>query len=113
MDLVVNKVMELKVVHDPDGDGVVEGLACSAVVKGHLARFVHARHFEALRDILFLCAVKDRGHDLPAETLCRDSEVNLKHLTDVHSRRHAHRVEDYIKGSAVCHERHILRREDP
>ena len=140
MDLIVNKVMELEVVHDSNGYRVVERLARSAVVedrlsvddlllflagdgigngKGRLSVgalageniTLESRHLEALGNILLRCTVEYGGHYLPAETLCRDTKVNLKHLTDVHSGRNAEGVEHDIKRSAVGQEGHILGRK--
>ena len=62
-------------------------------------------------NIAFQCAVEDRGCNLPAECFCNQTEVNFQHLTDVHTGRHAQRVENYLKRSSVFHERHIFLRE--
>ena len=35
-------------------------------------------------------------------------EMRLEDLADVHSARHAERVEDHVDGRAVLHERHVL-----
>ena len=140
MDLIVNKVMELEVIHDTHGYGVIERLAGTAVVKHGLAvddlqlRFTgfgvgdlaglltvniftgeyvtpHTRHLHAFENVLLVRTVENGGHDLPAELACGNAEVDLKHLTDVHSGRNAQRVKNDIKGSSVGQERHILGRE--
>ena len=114
MDLIVNQMMKLEVVHDTDGYGVVECLAGASVIKdglavddlelrlsglgiGDLAGLLtvniltredvapHSRHLHALKNVLFVCAVKHGGHDLPSQLTGSNSEVDLKHLTDVHT----------------------------
>ena len=111
MDLIVDQVMELEIVHDADSYGVVERLARSAVVKCCLAGERDARHFLEFGDIGFVGAVENGRHDLDAELPCRVAEVYFKHLTDVHTRRNAQRIENYIERSTVREERHVFRRE--
>ena len=85
MDLIINKVVELQVVHDTNGNSVIERLTCTSVTKNDLAVLVHACFLEALTDILLVCAVEYRGHYLPAKLSCSHTEMNFKHLTDVHT----------------------------
>ena len=108
MDLLVNEVMELEVVHVSDGYGVVEGLARSAVDEGGLAVLTVARVLERLEDIAFVSAVEYGSHNLPAERLCGVAEVNLENLTDVHTGRYAEGVEYDVERGAVGQEGHIL-----
>ena len=49
--------------------------------------------------------------DLLAQTLSRPTEMGLQHLTDVHARGHAERVQDDVDRHAVGRERHILDRD--
>ena len=50
--------------------------------------------------------------DAPTDALGGPAEVNFEHLTDVHTRRHAQRVQDDVGGTAVCHVRHVFDRAD-
>ena len=137
MYLIINKVVQLEVVHIADCYLVIELFACSSVIDGELAVLSHAQcvgidevlhfmngelvifmlevillcHFKALADISLVRAVKYRGHYLPAQCLCSHTEMHLKHLTDVHTRRYAQRVKADIKRSTVLEERHILLRK--
>ena len=165
MDLIVNEVMQLEVVHDTYGYGVIERLTCTSVVQSGLTvynsdrlslhKLIDKLHivaylrvylfiillarlginglyeesltfnvlagtditevvcgFKTLYDILLACAIEHRSHDLPSELLCSNTEVHLKHLTDIHTRRNAQRVKNDIKRSTVSKERHILGRKN-
>ena len=50
--------------------------------------------------------------DTPADALGGPAEVNFEHLTDVHTRRHAQRVQDDVGGTTVGHVRHVFDRAD-
>ena len=164
MDLIVNQVMELEVVHDTNSNRVIKGFTCTAIIENGLTvndeelvfcsesfdeffsvgcivfdLFVcycsilmsylleevltidvfegenlslEACHAETLCNVFFLSTVEYGSHDLPAKLLSCDTEVNLKYLTDVHSRRYAQRVEYDIQRSTVCKEGHIFGRKN-
>src|SRR5207342_2816871 len=65
-----------------------------------------------------LAQVRDRGlrlqHavDLLPESLRRPTQVRLEDLPDVHSARHAQRIQHDVDGLAVGHVRHVLDRDD-
>lgn len=138
VDLIVNKVMELKIIHDADGYGVIKLPAGSAVGKDGLAVHAELRHLggvefnalllglllslfhsaavclrKCLGDILLMGAVEYGGHYLVAERSCGKAEVNLENLTDIHSAGNAEGIKNYIKRCAVGQEGHILLRKDP
>ena len=71
------------------------------------------RFLEVVEDLLLLDAVEDRRGDLEAERLGRDAEVRFEHLADVHTRRHAERVQADVDRRAVREERHVFFRHDP
>ena len=50
--------------------------------------------------------------DLEAERLGGDAQVRFEHLADVHTRRHAERVQADFHRSAVREERHVFLRHD-
>ncbi len=68
--------------------------------------------FKRFRDLGLLCAVENRSHDLPSEFRRGSSEMDFKHLTDVHSGRNAERVKHDVERSSVFKERHILLRKN-
>ena len=92
MDLVVDQVVELEVIHVADGDRVVEQLARAPVVQPGLAVPRQPRLLEAVGDIVLVRAVEDGGHDLPAKLGRRAPEMDLEHLADVHAARDAQGV---------------------
>ena len=128
MNLIINKVMQLKVVHITNGNGVIELLARSAVDKRGLAVLRPGQLCEVkpcavlaeesvallvrlavkLADILLVSAVENGCRNLPAERLCNIAEVNLEYLSDIHSRRNAEGVKNDIQRSTVGQEGHIL-----
>ena len=105
MDLIVNEVVELEVVHITDSYGAVKLLACTSVCKLCLAVLAHGNLgevdlsrililvvctlcfclFKASSYIGFVSAVKYRGHYLPVKSLTSITEVYFKYLTDIHS----------------------------
>ena len=112
MDLIVNQMVQLQEVHIADGDLVVEALAGAAVVQPALALGVETRLDELLADVLVARAVEDRRCDLVAEGLGGVAQMDLEHLTDVHTGRNAQRVQHDIKRRTVGHEGHILLRQN-
>ena len=112
MDLIINQMVELQVVHDSDCYTVIERLTGTSVTKLDLTVFSHSRFTEACADIFLVCAVKYRSHYLPAELLRSHSEMYFENLTDVHSGRNAQRVKNDVKRCTVGQEGHILLRKD-
>ena len=112
MDLIVNKVEQLEVVHDTDRYGVIKLASGASVGKDRLTVLTDTEILEHFLDIRFVCAVEYWSHNSPAEMLCGKSEVDLKNLTDIHSGRNAQRVKNDIKRGAVLKEWHILLRKN-
>ena len=112
MDLIINKVVQLKEVDPADGDIVVKLFAGAAVVQLALAVLTQAGLTQSVTDGLLVGAVEDRSCDLPAESLCGIAEVDFQDLTDIHTGRNAQRIKDDIKRSAVGQIRHILTGQD-
>ena len=108
MNLVIDKVEKLEVIHDADRYGVIKASARASVGEDGLAVLTQTRLTEGFTDIGLMCAVKDGGFNLISEMLRGKAEVNLEHLTDIHSGRNAQRIKHYIKRSAVGQEGHIL-----
>ena len=112
MNLIVNKVKQLEVVHDTDRYGVIKLASGASVSKDRLTVLTNTELLEHFLDISFVCAVEYGSHNSPAEMLCGKSEVDLKNLTDIHSGRNTQRVKNDIKRSAVLKEGHILLRKN-
>ena len=112
MHLVVNKVVQLEEVHNADRDVFVKFFAGASVDKGRFAVGGKAGFFKGGSDVVLMSAVKDGSHNLPAELTAGKAEVNLKNLTDVHTRGNAEGVKHNVKRSAVLKEGHILLRKN-
>ena len=112
MDLVVHQMVQLQVVHIAYGYPVLEGLAGAAVVKHRLAVPVLACLYQHGLYVLLGSAIEYGGSDVPAKGLGGHAQMQLKHLTYIHSGRNAQRVQDYLQGSAVGQERHVLLAHD-
>ena len=89
MNLIVNQVMELEVVHITNGNGVIKIFARPAVLEPRLAVLAQSRLLERLEDILLVSAVEYGRHNLPAERLRGIAQMHLEHLPDVHTGRNA------------------------
>ena len=111
MNLIVNKVEQLEVIHDADGDGIVKLSAGASVVKHRLTVLSESRLLERFADIFLVRAVKDGGLYLVAQMLRGKAEMHLEHLTDIHSGGNAQGVEHDIERRAVRKEGHILLRK--
>ena len=57
-------------------------------------------------------AIEHRGAGVEAQHLSRAAQVRLQHLSQVHPRRHAHRIQDDVQRGAVGQARHVLDRQD-
>src|SRR5690606_21118393 len=142
VDLVVHEVVQLEDVHVADRDRVRVRLAGTTVdqvrlaVGAHdrLARRAGQRRTEQAADLVLFRTVEHRGGDggaggdlavllgdvdgplgvaldLPA-LLGDPAEVDLEHLTEVHSTGDTHRVEEHVERRTVLEERHVLFGED-
>ena len=92
---------------------VVEPLAGAAVVQPVLAVLgARPASSQGVGDVLLVGAVEDGGGHLPAQGLGGVAQMDLQHLTDVHTGGHAQRVEHDIQRGAVGQEGHILLGQD-
>ena len=85
MDLVVYQMVEFEHVHVSDCYRAVEIFTGAPVSESQLSCLRIAFFFEHLDYVFFSGSVKYRGRDVPALGLGRQPEVNLKHLSYVHS----------------------------
>src|ERR1035437_9257320 len=93
VDLVLDQVVELEHVDDPDRDVVVEGVASAPVAQLDLAAAGQARALQLILDQLLRSSVEDRGGDLHPHRGGGPAQVGLEDLAQVHPARHAERVE--------------------
>src|SRR5574344_582769 len=126
VDLIFDQVTQLQVIHITDRDGVQERLAGAAVVNLGLAddvvvfrihlviddRGLLIGLFEFVHDVFEGRAVEHASRDLEAEDLSGPAEVNFKHLTHVHTGRHAQRIQKNLQRATVFGERHVFDRND-
>ena len=112
VDLIVHQVVELEEVDVAHGDAVVEPLAGTAVVEPALAVLGQAGGLKGGGDLGLVGAVEDGGGHLPAQGLGGVAQVDLQHLTDVHTGRHAQGVQHDVQGGAVGQEGHVLLGQD-
>ena len=68
---------------------------------------------QSVHDIIFVCTVKHRRGHIETQSLRRKGKVNLQHLPDVHTGRHAQRIQHDIQRTSVGQIRHILHGQHP
>ena len=69
---------------------------------------VIVRKIERVHDIAFFCAVKYRRGNIESQRSRRQGKMDFKHLPDIHTGRHAQRIQYDIERTAVWQIRHIL-----
>ncbi len=111
VNLIVHQMMQLQVVHISDGYAALERFARAPVVQCSLAVLVAISVGQQILDILLGRAVEYGGRNLDAKLMTGHAQMQLKYLTDVHTRRHAQGVQNYLKRCAVGQEGHILFRQ--
>ena len=112
MHLVVNKVMELKIVDVAAEYLVYEWHTCSSIVEGDLAVLWKASLNHLLLNLLHSCRLEHRSLVPDIILDCSPSKLCLHQLSDVHTGRNAKWVETYIKWCTVFHVWHIFLRKD-
>ncbi len=68
---------------------------------------------QALTDFIVGSTVEHRGGNVPAQGTAGQTQVHFQHLTQIHTARHAQRIQHDLQGSTVGQERHVLFTEDP
>ena len=64
-----------------------------------------------IHDIILVRAVEYRRSDIESQRFGRQGQMDLQYLTDIHTRRHAQRIQYDIQRPSVRQERHILHRQ--
>ena len=113
MDLVIHQVMKLEHIHIAYCNTVIKILSRSSVLQLHLSVAIVAGKLQRVENIFLIRSVKYRCCNMPAELFCRKPQMHLKYLTDIHTRRHAHRIQHDLQRRSVRHKRHILFRKNP
>ena len=67
--------------------------------------------FESICNVIFLRTVKHRRRHVKAKRPGSQRQMNLQHLSDIHTGRHAQRIQHDIQRTAVRQIRHILYRQ--
>src|SRR5690606_37874547 len=104
--LVVYQVRKLEHIDVTDGYFLLELFTREAVIKTRLARWAYRiRKVEFIEPFVCLAdvfldlrlarSVKDGRREVQPEYTCGPAEMRFKDLADVHTRRHAERVENY------------------
>src|SRR5688572_15545508 len=112
VDLVVDQVRQLEHVDVADRHLLLEVLTRHAVEELRLATLRQARLLEPVLDLRFRRAVEDGRGEVETQRVRRPPEVCLENLSDVHTRRHAERVEDDLHRRPIRQIRHVLFRQD-
>ena len=112
MHLVVHQVVELEEVDPAHGHVVLEQFAGAAVAQLALAVLAQVGQAQGLVDRGLVGAVEDGGGHLPAQGLGRVAQVDLQHLTDVHTAGHAQGVQHDVQRRAVGQIGHVLLGQD-
>ena len=138
VNLVVDQVVQLQDVHVSHGDGHRVGLTGATIEQARFTGGVHETlaitgHqgvIEQTRDFFFAGAIEYRCRDLGAghrflghtgealgpgrvtrnfpSLLGSPSEVNLQHLTEVHTSGNTQRVQNDVDRGSILQERHVL-----
>jgi hypothetical protein len=120
VNLICDQVAELQHIDIANHDRLLESITSAAVEYLSLAVLVdpgEAVHFPGLVEIgedrLFIDTVEDWSCDLDAQRFRRDAKVRFQNLADVHTTRHAERVEADLHGRSVREIWHVFLGNDP
>ena len=67
--------------------------------------------FQGILNIFLVCAVENRSGYVKSKCCCCKAQVDLQHLSDVHTGRHTQRIQHDVQRTSVRQERHILYRK--
>ncbi len=69
------------------------------------------RQIQSIHNIILIGAVKYGRRHIKAKGLCSQAQMNLQYLSNIHTGRHAERIQYNIQRTSVGQERHILYRK--
>ena len=113
VNLVIDQVRQLQHIDVADRDFLLERHTRHAIVEPRLACFRQVRLLEHVFNFRFGRAVEDRRCEIHTERLRRPAQMCFQNLTNVHSRRHAERIEDDLDRRSIRQVRHIFFRKNP
>ncbi len=113
VDLVIHQVRQLQHVDVADGDFLLEGLAGHAVVKAGLSGSGQVRLREHVLNLGFGRSVEDGRREPHAERVSSPAQVGFEDLADVHSRRHAKRIQNDFGRRPIRQIRHVFFGKNP
>ena len=112
MNLVSNQMAELHHIDVPDDNFLIEDLTRAAIVQPSLGMLRQASLFEIAADFFFLNAIKYGCGEAQAQQPGCPAQMRFQHLSDVHARRDAQRIEHDIHGRSIGQKGHVLFRDD-
>jgi len=108
MHLILNHVTELQEVGDTNGSLLVERLTRLTIINSRRAEVRQTGLLCPLTQVFKLSTVEDWSSELHTEFLTCSTKNSLEDLSQIHTRRHTHRVQHQVDRATVSQERHIL-----
>ena len=112
MHLVVHHVVQLNHIDVADRNLLMELFAGATVIDVHASVFGKTGLAHQFVNLINTCTVEDRGGEPHSEFLAGPAEDGFINLSQVHTGRHAQRVQDDVHRCTVSEERHILLLDD-
>ena len=92
MNLVDDHVPELNHIHHPDSSLLLEWFAGSPVIKLELTAPIVAGSLQLISNFVIRNTSESLSGHLVAQLASRHADMHLKELSQVHTRRHTHRI---------------------
>ena len=92
MNLVDDHMSELDHIHHPDSSLLLKWFAGSPVIKLELTAPVVAGSLQLIGNFVIRDASESLGSHLVAQLASCHADMHLKELSQVHTRRHTHRI---------------------
>ena len=92
MNLVNDHVPKLDHIHHPDSSLLLEWFAGSPVIKLELTAPVVAGSLQLIGNFVIRDTSESLSGHLVAQLASRHADMHLKELSQVHTRRHTHRI---------------------
>ena len=67
--------------------------------------------FQGIHDVNLVCTIKYRCCNIETKDFRCQTQMNLKHLSDIHSGRHTQRIQHDVKRTSVWQKWHIFNRQ--
>ena len=101
VQFIVDHVHEFNHVLDANRDTFGKRFTRSAVIKNRLSVFGNVGFLHEIEDFFVADSVKSRGRDAHMELAAGKAQMDFEDLTDVHTRRNAHRGEKNVNRGAI------------